>query len=428
MKLLKYPFDIALANSRNRCATGVRCASKIYSIVSVEARDDHGLAGNFVWNSWCGCIIERDEGLIIWSNRDRPAHIHDCGGNTGRNRISCRPDTQSSCNENGSNLGTALPNKESRFQFVHTDFRPSLLFEEEESMGDGMNVTRAPQQAPVHDAGVIEDAKPKDTNIETKADAQPAVQPKDKPVADSSTKKQEQTLKGTQRQAELNRQLENKTQPGESLKAAQKIMDNPRLSNEAKIAELQKVIEKTDKNEFGTFMKKYPNFSMDQKALIHSAMMESPKIMERVASELNQSEQLTVIWNAVEHSTHGSNPKDEAKRQARADKGIAAWMQKTDTDTLNKALDGKSTDFKASAKLYGTLVSDPARLIMNMGAHQGKLMGDQLVIAQDLMNAAYNNQGRDVSRQDIENMAASLIAHQITEEMKKNAHRNPDGR
>lgn len=295
-------------------------------------------------------------------------------------------------------------------------------------MGDGINVSRAPQQAPVQDAGVVEDAKPKVLNNDTKADAQPVTQPNNKPAPNASEKKQEQNAKGTQRQAELSRQLENKTQPGESLKAAEKIMDNPRFSNEAKIAELQKVIEKTDKNEFATFMKKYPSFSMDQKALIHSAMLESPKIMERVATELNESEQLTVVWNAVMDSTHGANPKEEAKRQERADKGIAAWMQKTDTDTLNKALDGKSIDFKASAKLYGTLASDPARLIINMGANQGKLMGDQLEIANALMNAAYNNQGRDVSRQDIESMAASLIAQKITEEMKKNSHRNPDRR
>lgn len=289
-------------------------------------------------------------------------------------------------------------------------------------MGDGMNVSRAPQQAPVRDAGVVEDAQPKVVNTETKADAQPVTQPQNKPAPNASEKKQEQNAKGTQRQAELSRQLENKTQSGESLKAAEKIMDNPRLSNEAKIAELQKVIEKTDKNEFATFMKKYPSFSMDQKALIHSAMMESPKIMGRVATELNESEQLTVIWNAVEHSTHGANPKDEAKRQERADKGIAAWMQKTDTDTLNKALDGKSIDFRASAKLYGVLTSDPARLIMQMTAN-GKLIGDQADIATRLMNLAYNNQTTVPSRQDIENTAASLIAQNIADEMRRNMHK-----
>jgi hypothetical protein len=289
-------------------------------------------------------------------------------------------------------------------------------------MGDGMNVSRAPQPAPVLDAGVVEDTKPKDTIQDTKADAQPVAKPKDQPVADSSTKKQEQDYKGSVRQTQLNNQLQTKTQPGESLNAAKKIMDNPRLSDEARIAELQKVIEKTDKTEFATFMKKYPNFSMDEKALIHSAMMESPKIMERVAGELSQSEQLTVVWNAVMDSTHGSTPKEESKRQERADKGLAAWMQKTDSDTLNKSLDGKSIDFKASAKLYGVLTSDPARLIINMGAHQGKLMGDQLVIATELMNFAYNNRGEVVSRQDIESAAMSLIARQITDEMKK---RNP---
>ncbi len=287
-------------------------------------------------------------------------------------------------------------------------------------MGDGINVSRAPQAAPVQDAGVVEDAKPKDTKTDVKADAQPVTQPKDKPVADSSTKKQEQTLKGTQRQDQLNRQLDNKTQPGESLKSAKQIMDNPRLSDEAKIAQLQKVIEKTDKNEFATFMKKYPSFSMTEKALIHSAMMESSKIMERVAGELNQSEQLTVVWNAVTDSTHGANPKEEAKRQERADKGLGVWMQKTDSDTLNKALDGKSIDLKASAKLYGTLVSDPARLIIGMGAHQGKLMGDQLAAANDLMNYAYNNRGEIPSRKDIESAAMQLIAQQITDEARKN--------
>jgi len=286
-------------------------------------------------------------------------------------------------------------------------------------MGDEMNVSRGytPQTRVVD----VDDEKPKVVNTDTKADVQPEATPKDKPAPDSSTKKQEQTQKGNQRQAELLGKLpDNKTQPGESLKSAEKIMDNPRLSNEAKIAELQKVIEKTDKDEFATFMKKYPSFSMDQKALIHSAMMESPKIMQRVATELNQSEQLTVVWNAVMDSTHGANPKEEEKRQARADKGIAAWMQKTDSDTLSKALDGQSIDFKASAKLYGTLVSDPARLMV-MG-NQGKLMGDQLQIAQDVMNATYNNHGDVPSRKDIESMAASLIAHQIAEEMKKKSH------
>ena len=291
-------------------------------------------------------------------------------------------------------------------------------------MGDGMNVSRGVTPQPqVLDAGVVNDAKPQDSNAETKTDAQPVPQPKEKPVTDSSVKKEEQNLKGNLRQADLSRQLDNKSQPsGESIKSAQKILDNPRLSDAAKIAELQKVIEKTDKDEFATFMKKYPSFSMADKALVHSAMLESPKIMERVASELDQSEQLTVVWNAVMDSSHGANEKEEAKRQERADKGIAAWMQKTDVDTLNKALDGKSIDFKASAKLYGTLVSDPARLIMNMGAHQGKLMGDQLEIANQLMNLAYNNRGEVVSRQDIESAAASLIAQKITDEIKKQHH------
>jgi hypothetical protein len=298
-------------------------------------------------------------------------------------------------------------------------FRPSLLFEEEEFMGDGINVSRAPQQAPVHDAGAIEDTKPLDTIQQSKADAQPVAQPKDnKPVGDSSTKKQEQNYQGSVRQTQLNKQLQNKTQPGESLKAAEKIMDNPRLSNEAKIAELQKVIEKTDKNEFATFMKKYPSFSMDQKALIHSAMMESPTIMGRVATELNESEQLTVVWNAVEHSTHGANPKEEAKRQERVDKGIMEWMRKTDTDTLNKSLDGKSIDFKASAKLYGTLVSDPAQA-MQM-ATNGKLIGDQSDVALHLIRLAYNDRGDVVSRQDIESAAAALITQNINDEMIRN--------
>ena len=56
-------------------------------------------------------------------------------------------------------------------------------------MGDGMNVSRAPQQAPVLDAGVVEDAKPIDSNVATKADAQPVEQPKDRPATDSSVKR-----------------------------------------------------------------------------------------------------------------------------------------------------------------------------------------------------------------------------------------------
>jgi hypothetical protein len=289
-------------------------------------------------------------------------------------------------------------------------------------MGDGMNVSRgASPQPPTVDPGVVQDAdvKSKVVNTDSKADAQPTPA-QNKPAPNAAEKKQEQNAKGTQRQAELNRQLVNKTQPGESLKAAEKIMDNPKLSDDAKIAELQKVIEKTDKNEFATFMKKYPNFSMDQKALLHSAMMESPKIMERVATELNESEQLTVIWNAVDHSTHGSNPKEEAKRQERADKGIAEWMKRTDPDTLNKALDGKSIDFRASAKLYGTLVSDGARLIINLGFNEGHLMGDQMDIAQKLMHDVYNNPGGNIpSRKEIEVMAMQQLAYKFQDEARR---------
>jgi hypothetical protein len=289
-------------------------------------------------------------------------------------------------------------------------------------MGDGMNVSRGvTAQTPVHDAGVVEDSKPNDVVTETKADSQPVAQPKDKPGSNGASQKQEQNYRGSVRQTELNKQLENKTQPGESLKAAEKILANPRLSNEAKIAELQKVIEKTDKNEFATFMKKFPNFSMADKALIQSAIIESPKIMQRVADELSQAEQLTVVWNAVMDSTRGSTAKEESKRQERADKGIVAWMQRTDVDTLHKALDGKSIDFKASAKLYGSLVSDPARM-MAMGS-QGKLMGEQLAAATDLMNMAFNSRGLPVSREDIENAAMMLIAKQHEEEMKRNQTR-----
>jgi hypothetical protein len=120
-------------------------------------------------------------------------------------------------------------------------------------------------------------------------------------------------------------------------------------------------------------------------------------------------------------STRGSTAKEESKRQERADKGIVAWMQRTDVDTLHKALDGKIIDFKASAKLYGSLVSDPARM-MAMGS-QGKLMGEQLAAATDLMNMAFNSRGLPVSREDIENAAMMLIAKQHEEEMKRNQTR-----
>jgi len=155
--------------------------------------------------------------------------------------------------------------------------------------------------------------------------------------------------------------------------------------------------------------------------MINSAITESPKIMERVGSELSQSEQLSFIKESVMNPMHGANEKEEKKRMERADKGIGAWMQATDADTLNKALEGKTVnDIKVSAKLFGVMTSDPARLVMGMGHHQAKIAGDSLEIATRVMQAATNPR-QSVSRNDIESLAQSLILHNMEEEMKRNS-------
>lgn len=140
---------------------------------------------------------------------------------------------------------------------------------------------------------------------------------------------------------------------------------------------------------------------------------ESTKLMERVGRELRQSEQLTLVWNAVMHPSVGKTEKEEAKRRARFDKGVAAWMENTDVDTLDKALNGKNIDIRASAKLLGVLVSDPAHLIMNMGHDQGKIVGDNYALATDLMNISFQSpDGKQYSRDDIERIAVTLMLEQ----------------
>jgi hypothetical protein len=289
-------------------------------------------------------------------------------------------------------------------------------------MGEVNSTPRAvPYQMPVNNSANVDDTKAKDVKAEPKPQAD---QPKEAPQASNpSGRKLEQGINGTARQAALNGQLDKKEQ-GESIKSAEKILDNPKLSNEAKIAQLQKVIEKTDKAEFKLFMAKYPSFSNTQKELINSAITESPKIMERVAGELSQAEQLTVVWNGMMHSSRGKSEKEETKRQERTDKAMGAWMQRTDVDTLNKALDGKSIDPRASAKLFAVIGSDPARLVINMGYNQAKLLGDNMSIANDLMNLSINQHDRALTRQELESAASGLMMQYYQNSMKRGSTRN----
>lgn len=272
-------------------------------------------------------------------------------------------------------------------------------------MGEGLNISRGVgYQAPIQVTDKADDIKLQ----ESKTEAQPAYHLKEKPVSDPSKGKLEQSINGAARQAALNGQLPK--EPTESIKAAQKILDNPKLSNEAKIAELQKTIAKTDKTEFANFVSKLSNFSDAQKELIHSAFTESPKLMERVARELKPAEQLSLVKNAVMHPSVGKTEKEEAKRLERFDNGIAAWMENTDMETLNNALDAKHIDIRASAKLLGVLAHNPNRLIMRMGHDEGKIIGDNYAMATDLMNLVLQGSpDGKYSRDDVEKFAITWI-------------------
>ena len=169
-------------------------------------------------------------------------------------------------------------------------------------------------------------------------------------------------------------------------------------------------------------MNHYSTFPADQKQLINSAITESEQIMGRIGSELQPDDQLKIVQEAVMNPLKGKTPKDEEKRLARFDKGVSQWMQRTDTATLDKALDGRSIDFKASAKLYAAMVADSPRLVFNMGHHQGRIMGDKLEIATQLVNLASNPQ-RTVTRDDLESAAASMIAQNVHKEIEREQFR-----
>jgi hypothetical protein len=155
--------------------------------------------------------------------------------------------------------------------------------------------------------------------------------------------------------------------------------------------------------------------------MINSAMTESPQIMGRIGSELPQKEQLAIIKESVMNPLHGKNEKEEKQRLERADKGIGEWMQNTDVETLNKALEGKTVDdIKVSAKLFGAMASDPARLVMGMGHQRGKILGDSLDTATEVMRAA-TDPTRSYTRDEIESLAQSSIVSHLQEELKRNA-------
>ena len=234
-----------------------------------------------------------------------------------------------------------------------------------------------------------------------------------RPASSPYGRKLEQSLNGAARRAELEFQFDREIERGESMKAARRILDDPRLSNDSKISRLQKMIENSNPLEFEQFMAQLKHFSSSQRELVNSAISESPRIMERVADELPAGTQLSIVSDAILHPMKGKTEKDERKRQERADKGFGEWMQRTDTGTLNVALEGRGIDFRASAKLFGVLASDGNRLIQSIGGHnQSRLLGDNLTIATELMNLVYGpasqRQG-PLTRSEIEDVAGSLI-------------------
>jgi hypothetical protein len=270
-------------------------------------------------------------------------------------------------------------------------------------MGSAVNSTRgAVYQAPIQDSGDIEQTVKTDAKTET----EPLIKDRTN-LANPSGRKLEQTFNGTARKAELHGQLGNKGNVSDSMSAARKILENPKLSNEAKISELGKMIGNTDKTEFVKFMAKLPNFPTAQKELIHSAISESPKIMNRVAAELESEQQLTVIMNATKYPYHRKSEKEEAESLKRFDKAVGEWIERTDVDTLNKALDG-TVDIEMSGKLFGVMMSNPSVYIMHFGYDQARLVGDNLRIGMDLIQADLNR-GVNHSRETLEKTAISLI-------------------
>jgi hypothetical protein len=279
-------------------------------------------------------------------------------------------------------------------------------------MGDGKISGGVRSKAPIQDINVDE-AKPKEVPKNQTPTADPSKT--SSPAPDSSSKKADKNWQGVVYKNQLNKQLP-KSLDSESLKAADKVLENPKLSNEAKIAELQKILGKTDKLEFEYFLKHYDTFPEDQRQLINSAITESEQIMGRIGSELKPDVQLKIVQDAIMNPAKGKTPKEEEKRLARADKGVSQWMQRTDTATLDKALDGRSIDFKASAKLYAAMVADSARLVYSMGHNQGKIMPDKLEIATQLVSLATNPQ-RTITRDELESAAAAMIAQDVHREL-----------
>ena len=94
-------------------------------------------------------------------------------------------------------------------------------------------------------------------------------------------------------------------------------------------------------------------------------------------------------------------------------------MNSTDPDTLRKALNGKDVSYHASARLYGALASNPAQVI-SMG-DKARLLPDQLQIAMEVVQVAHmEKNGRIATREDLENLAGSLIIQEHEREMNAN--------
>jgi hypothetical protein len=286
--------------------------------------------------------------------------------------------------------------------------------------GSSPRITDPGVQESIQESSKVSESKPKEVKEEKQPAGQANVRSSD---SNPSAQRFEQSLNGMARRAELEGHFERNIERGESMKAARKILDNAKLSNQAKISELQKMLGKSGGLEFEQFMKQMGNFSSPQQQIVNSAITESPKILERIAEDLPPGLQLDVVSNAVMNPLKGKTESEEKERVKRADRGIAEWIQSTDVSTLDTALSGKAVSFQASAKLFGVLASDPALLIRNMGP-QSRLMGDNLAIANDLMNivhgpASFRN--APMTRSEIEAAAAGMIVRyaQIEADMRR---------
>src|SRR5262245_35194218 len=166
-------------------------------------------------------------------------------------------------------------------------------------MGNGIQPVAPRMAGPIgleniESSGNVGETNPK--QVEREPQAGEFTQPHS---SNPGSRKLEQSLNGAALRAELEGRYERNIERGEAMKGARSILDNPLISNEGKIAELQKMLGKSGRLEFEQFFKQIGNFSVSQRQLVNSAISESPKIMERIAEELHPGTQLSVVSDAI---------------------------------------------------------------------------------------------------------------------------------